>query len=208
MVKPRLVRDLPDAPAALVWELSAPHAVVSSAPVGGGRSEAMWLLNIQVARDYARTDLAAHAAEVASAAGLAGAGPVFFTAADVARYGRGSSDGAFVDATVGIRKPTWAADPSGGHADYEPGTINIVVQTPWALSEAAAVNVVATVTEAKTQVLFEAGVPGTGTASDAVAVVWPLGAPAQLFGGPRSVAGASCAIAAHAAVAAGVEASS
>jgi len=62
------------------------------------------------------------------------------------------------------------------------------------------------VTEAKTQALAEAGVPGTGTSSDAVCIACPAAEPAgpvEPFGGPRSPWGARAARAVHRAVAAG-----
>jgi adenosylcobinamide amidohydrolase len=77
---------------------------------------------------------------------------------------------------------------------------------PVGLSPAAAVNAVGTATEAKAQALFEAGVPGTGTASDAVVVVWSPVLPTEPFAGPRSTWGARIARAVHAAVRHGLEA--
>ncbi len=77
---------------------------------------------------------------------------------------------------------------------------------PVPLSDAALVNAVLTATEAKTQALFEAGVPGTGTASDSICVACPEpapGTPGEPFGGPRSPWGSRLARAVHAAVAAG-----
>ncbi|WP_084517838.1 adenosylcobinamide amidohydrolase [Microtetraspora niveoalba] len=110
-----------------------------------------------------------------------------------------------------------------------PGTINIVVAVPVPFTDAALVNAVMTVTEAKTQALIEAGFPCTGTASDAVCVAVPEavrepvreagaghgaedaagraaadGGP-ELFGGPRSTWGARIARAVHQAVLAGAE---
>jgi adenosylcobinamide amidohydrolase len=64
------------------------------------------------------------------------------------------------------------------------------------------VNAVATATEAKVQAMIEAGVPGTGTASDAIAVCCPPGG-REPYGGPRSEWGARLARAVHAAVATG-----
>ncbi|MEZ5227028.1 MAG: adenosylcobinamide amidohydrolase [Acidimicrobiales bacterium] len=83
-----------------------------------------------------------------------------------------------------MSKPTWAADPDGGYTPWSPGTINLVIEVPVALSRSAAVNVVITATEAKTQALFEAGVPGTGTASDAIVVIWSESGPTEDFAGP------------------------
>lgn len=199
-----------DTRAALVWRFPTPVHVVSSAPVDGGWGPACWLVNIGVTDGYARTDLADHVAEVAACAHLDGPGVGMLTAADVRAVAHATDGGVRVDATVGVTKPTWAAGPDDAHAVrrngvWVPGTINIVVQVPVPLSPAAAVNVVMTATEAKTQALVEAGVPGTGTASDAVACVsppaGPAGAPApEPFGGPRSPWGARVGRAVHAAV--------
>ncbi|MEU8249555.1 adenosylcobinamide amidohydrolase [Nonomuraea sp. NPDC048916] len=96
---------------------------------------------------------------------------------------------------------------SPARADAPPvGTINIMVTLPVAMTDAALVNAVMTVTEAKTQALVEAGYPGTGTASDAVCVVVAAAGPEELFAGPRSTWGARLARAVHAAVRRGAEA--
>lgn len=195
---------------AAVWSFVDPVAAISSAPVGGGTAAIDWVLNIGVTDGYRRTDLGAHAREVAAKLGLAGTGAALLTAYDVQRIVRAEDDGVVVDATVGVTKPTWAADANDSHArrdgdTWRPGTINIVVQCPVALSPAAAVNAVMTVTEAKAQALIEAGVPGTGTASDAVLVCWPPMLPAEDFGGPRSVWGARIGRAVHAAMVDGLE---
>lgn len=200
--------DLPStagARAASAWVFDAPRAALSSAPVGGGSAALDWLLNIGVAGDYARTDLAEHARDIAGRLGLVGTGAAMITAVDVRRMVHADDGDVVVDATVGVTKPTWAADADDVHGAWEPGTINIVVQLPVALSPAAAVNAVMTATEAKAQALFEAGVPGTGTASDAVTVVWPPVLPVEAFAGPRSTWGARIARAVHAAVRDGLE---
>lgn len=105
--------------------------------------------------------------------------------------------------------------PTPGRS-YEPGTINIVVSVPVPLTASALVQAVGTVTEAKAQALVQAGVPGTGTASDAVVVLAPTpdGAPTSAEGAPgttpvrfagvRSEWGERIARAVHDAVAAGL----
>lgn len=185
---------------ALVWRDLDGWQSLSSAPVGGGRATPSWLLNLRVPMSYARTDLAAHADEVAVAESLIGPGIALFTAASVERWARAERAGVTVDATVGVSKPTWAADESGGHQRWAPGTINLVAAVPAPLSEAAAVNLVMTMTEAKTQALLDAAVPGTGTASDAVVVLWRGDGEPVPFGGPRSEWGARTALATHEAV--------
>lgn len=162
------------------------------------------MINAQVAKDYRRHDLAAHGAELAALAGLSGAGVVMFTAADVRAVRSAAEHGVRADATVGVTLPTWAAAADDPVAVPAPGTINVVVQLPVRLTASALLNALCTATEAKSQALFEAGVPGTGTASDAVTVVCPVAGPAEEFAGPRSVWGARLARAVHAAVRDGV----
>src|SRR5688572_23199274 len=107
-------------------------------------------------------------------------------------------------ATVGISKPTWAADSDGAVSTWTPGTINVVVALPVRLSDAALFNAVVTATEAKSQALFERGVPGTGTASDAVCIVCPMDGDVEAFAGPRSHWGSRLARAVHTAVGKGL----
>ena len=97
----------------------------------------------------------------------------------------------------------------GGHAGRDrarrpgPGTINLVVQVPVALDPGAAVNAAITATEAKVQALAARGVPGTGTATDAITVVWPCEGAPERFAGPRSQWGSRIAQAVYRAVWAG-----
>lgn len=200
----------------VVWDFDSPVMSISSAPVGGGVASLNWVVNVGVTAGYERTDLDEHAADIAHRVGVEGTGASLFTAADVRRIvrrsdGDGQDGTVVVDATVGVTKPTWAAGPDGSHGSraeggWVPGTINLVVQLPVALTPAAAVNAVMTVTEAKAQALIEHDVPGTGTASDAVVVCWPPTLPAEVFAGPRSPWGARIARATHAAVTVGLEA--
>ena len=169
----------------------------------GGRVHREWLLNVGVPKRYDRMDLDEHAGEVASSLALAGPGATFFTAADITRVRSGIESDVLVETTVGITSPTWAADRSGGFTPWAPGTINIVAQLPVRLTEAALINMVMTMTEAKTQALHDAGVPGTGTASDAVAITCPTSGPPEVFGGPRSLWGGRTALAVYAAVLSG-----
>jgi adenosylcobinamide amidohydrolase len=195
----------------LVWRLPTPCRVVSSAVLGGGIGTRRWILNAQVAAGYHRMDPGAHLLELAAGVGLDGPGVGLLTAADVDAWQSATDGGARVDATVGVHVPTWAASPEGAAiaASSTPGTINIVAFVPEPLTDGALVNLVATVTEAKSQALLDAGIPGTGTATDAVCIVSPRpesgGRPGDVepFGGPRSRWGARVARAVHASVSAG-----
>ncbi|MEO1061090.1 MAG: adenosylcobinamide amidohydrolase [Actinomycetota bacterium] len=191
----------------LVWRWDEPVEAISSATLGGGRRRIRWVIDLEVDHTYDRLDPGAHLAEVAGALGLGGLGGLgvgLMTAAPVARWTAGTDGGAVVHGTVGVTRPTWAADDDGVHGSWRPDTINLVVQLPVRLSEAAMVNAVMTITEAKAQALAERGVPGTGTASDAVCVVCPADGAEEPFAGPRSPWGARLARAAHHCVLAGL----
>lgn len=188
----------------LVWRLGPGWRMLSSSVLGGGLGPREWVLNARVPSSYARLDPDVHAGELASACGLSGPGVGMLTAAAVDHYSQGTDDGVSVTATVGLSVPTWAAAPrtdGGGHLGAPPpGTINLIAALPVPLGDAALVDAVVTATEAKAQALFEAGVPGTGTASDAICVAVPEAGHHVSFCGPRSEWGARLARAVHTAV--------
>jgi adenosylcobinamide hydrolase len=198
------MRDVRDVRDVRVWRFEAPQLCISSAPVGGGIGLRSWIINAQVPIDYARTDLEAHVRELATVHGCEGPGVGMLTAADVRDASIAEEDTIEVCATVGVTLPTWAAADDGEVRPWRPGTINVVAQVPVRLSDAALVNAVMTMTEAKAQALFEAGVPGTGTASDALCVACNPHGTVEAFAGPRSRVGAPLARAVHAAVRRGV----
>jgi adenosylcobinamide amidohydrolase len=187
-----------------VWRFAEPRLVASSASVGGGLGLRSWIINAQVPLRYERRDIAAHVAEMAAALGCRGDGVGLLTAASLEHPGAAEDGGVAASATVGISKPTWAADRDDAVSASAPGTINIVLDVPVRLTDAALLNLLVTATEAKTQALLERGVPGTGTASDAVCAVCLPSGEAEVFGGPRSPWGARAARAVHAAVAEGL----
>jgi adenosylcobinamide amidohydrolase len=231
-----------DAPAlaTLVWTFDVPLLAASTAPVGGGVGTRNWVVNVQVPDRYGRTDTDRHVGEIVSQMNLdatPGCGVGMLTAADVVRCAGRAVDGdAYVEATVGLTRPVWAAESAdddarqerdrdgvgdddgvgGGDQDPlnvlvprkatsppEPGTVNIVAFVAARHGDAALLNLLCTATEAKAQALFDVGVPGTGTASDAVTLLCPAEGPVEPFGGPRSTYGAQLARAVHAAVLSG-----
>jgi adenosylcobinamide amidohydrolase len=204
----------------LFWRLDPPLLAISSAPLGGGIGERRWVLNATVPMSYARNDPDAHLLELARGLGLDGPGIGLLTGVDVTDRVRHADGGAVAWATVGLSASILAAAPAqaeaapagpaeaapAGPAEAAPaevGTINIVASVPARLSDAALVNAVATVTEAKAQALIELGLAATGTMTDAVCVLCPTGGPAEPYGGPRSTWGARLARAVHGAVRAG-----
>jgi len=188
----------------LVWRAPGPLRMVASAPHGGGIGTRRWVVNAQVPESYGRRDPDHHLSKLGVSLGLPGRGVGMLTAADVRAVSSVTDFGVEVSATVGLGHPTWAAAPDVAHPVSMVGTINLVVLLPERLSDAALVNAIATATEAKAQALWESGIAGTGTATDAVCVACPDDGAPHAFGGPRSVWGARLARAVHAAVLGGL----
>jgi len=203
----------------LVWAPGPGWRAISSGVEGGGIGERRWWLNAQVDRDYRRTDPDRHVRELAAGLHLSGPGVGLLTAADVRHRTAAEEAGVHAVATVGLGLPVRAAAPDDVVAAESapgcppapgilvPGTINVLVVVPVALTDAALVNAVITVTEAKAQALGEAGVPGTGTSSDAVCIACPAvpapGGTPEPFAGPRAPWGLRIARTVHRAVADG-----
>ncbi|MEV8596010.1 adenosylcobinamide amidohydrolase [Streptomyces sp. NPDC052012] len=187
----------------LLWVAGPGWRMISSAVLGGGIGERAWVLNAQVSHGYRRTDPDRHLAALAAAAGVRGPGVGLMTAADVSAYAHARDGGAEAVVTSGIDVRGWAASAEEGGGPRAPGTINIVVAVPAALTDAALVNAVATATEAKVQALLEAGYDCSGTPTDAVCVAARAPSPGDepcTFAGPRSLWGARLARAVHRAV--------
>ncbi|MGC4804149.1 adenosylcobinamide amidohydrolase [Micromonospora sp. DT233] len=187
----------------LVWRAARPLLAISSAPLGGGIGVRHWVVNATVPMSYHRDDPAGHLAELADSLGLVGPGVGLLTGVDVAEVITRADAGVRVWATVGLGTPVQAAAPDPAAAPVRVGTVNIVVQVPARLGDAALVNAVATATEAKAQAIRELGLAATGTPTDAVTVLCPADGPPAAYGGPRSAWGGPLARAVHRAVLAG-----
>ncbi|GAA3991756.1 adenosylcobinamide amidohydrolase [Allokutzneria multivorans] len=184
----------------LTWQADRPWLAISSGVHGGGIGERSWVVNATVGTNYDRDDPGVHVAELAAASGLSGAGTGLLTAVDVRLAVTNSDNGVVASATTGVGlHPTWAAARTST-VDVSPGTINVVCWLPVRMSEAALVNAVATVAEAKAQALREAQIPGTGTVTDAVVLLCPTTGQAEEYGGPRSRIGSAMARAVHASI--------
>ncbi|MFI9822551.1 adenosylcobinamide amidohydrolase [Streptomyces sp. NPDC052013] len=187
----------------LLWVAGPGWRMVSSAVLGGGIGERAWVLNAQVSHGYRRTDPDRHLAALAAGAGVRGPGVGLMTAADVSAYAHARDGGAEAVVTSGVDVRGWAASAEEDGGPQAPGTINIVVAVPAALTDAALVNAVATATEAKVQALLEAGYDCSGTPTDAVCVAARAPSPGDepcAFAGPRSLWGSRLARAVHRAV--------
>ncbi|QRX89533.1 adenosylcobinamide amidohydrolase [Streptomyces noursei] len=189
---------------ALLWRAGTGWRMISSAVLGGGLGERAWVLNAQVSHGYRRTDPDRHLADLAAEARMEGPGVGLMTAADVRAYGHAHDTGVEATATAGLGVRGWAASPAqGAITPARPGTINIVVALPVALTDAALVNAVATATEAKVQALLNTGHDCSGTPTDAVCIAARTPCPGEAphaFAGPRSLWGARLARAVHRAV--------
>lgn len=190
----------------LVVDLGAPHRCLSSALLGGGLGWLRTWLNLQVGRDYARTDPEVHLAT--AAAGLPGPVVGMMTAAPVAAHQVGSAGGATAVATVGVGRALAAAGTRPRAAPAS-GTINLLVVVDQPLSDAGLAGALQTAVEAKAQALAAARVPAanaggfaTGTATDALCVACPPGS-AVPFAGPATRVGGDLARAVFDAVLAG-----
>ena len=190
----------------LCWRFDAPRMVIASSPHGGGLGLRRWILNATVPASCGRRDPDRHLGKLGVSFGLPGRGIGLLTAVDVRRHQRVADGDVAVVATVGVGKPLWAAvpaDEAAASTGQRVGTVNVVAFLPERLTDAALVNAVATIAEAKAQAFVDLRLPGTGTATDAVCVVCPPDGRTHYFGGPRSAWGARLARATHAAVVAG-----
>jgi len=156
---------------------------LSSTLCNGGYVETGSALMIEVEKGYdgKRPDLEMR--ESCRRLGLPDDTLCFMTAADIRAVlttVEESYDGVRASAvvTAGVVNAVTAGDllPEKVLASLNgPGTINIVAVVDSPLEPSALANAIITITEAKAAALAECGVPGTGTTSDAVAIVCPEG---------------------------------
>ena len=186
--------------------------VLSSAVVGGGFTRARAVLNVHVPKNFACADAVETVAAAALRLGVPAPWVGLLTGAwtERAEIATAAADEvrALVVATVGLSNPSAAGLTA--RAAALPATINTIAVVDADPEPAALVNLVATLTEVKTDVLRAAGVrcedghPATGTSSDAI-VVAATGRGARCrYGGPLTEAGWATARAARQALERGV----
>ena len=190
----------------LVWRLPGAIPAIASSALGGGVGRRSWVINATVPMSYDRDDPDDHLRELARSLNLGGAGVGLLTGVDVTEVVEAEEDGVRLWATVGLGNAVQAAAPASAVvAESVVGTINVVAYVPARLSDAALVNAVATIAEAKTQALRDLGLPATGTSTDAICLLTADG-PSGLderYGGPRSRWGRPLAWAAYRAIVSG-----
>jgi adenosylcobinamide amidohydrolase len=193
--------------------LGAPHAVLSSAIVNGGRRRADEVAWLEVRDEELRppADAVRLARERLAALGAPGAVGLL-TSRAVARHvtveRAAGGVAARCVATVGLGNALRVGDPPGLAARV--GTINLLCQLSTPLSEEALVEAVAVAAQARTLAVLEAGVasrrsglPATGTGTDCLVVAAPEGRDRQPYAGLHTALGHVLGAAVHEAVARG-----
>lgn len=171
--------------------------IASTAVLGGGLTHGHCIVSARVPPSYSGLDPARDIQDLAAARGLRPEVGLL-TAVDLskARSATVACDDvtAIAVVTAGLRR-TWAAGSPPGPVAAA-GTINLIVLLDAGLEDAAGLNLIATVTEAKVltlatfRIVTEEDVPASGTATDSVVVAWPARAtPRFRFGGPATPLG-------------------
>ncbi|MHB1526477.1 MAG: adenosylcobinamide amidohydrolase [Candidatus Dormibacteria bacterium] len=199
----------------LVVESAHPLAIASTAVFGGGLRLGRCIVSVRVPVGYDGKRPGEDICRVAQADGWApDVGLMTAVSLDRARVAVEVEAGITVAAvvTAGVARP-WAAGSMCRRAVAGAGTINLIVLLGASLSPAAALNLIATATEAKVLALLEAGIrtregePASGTATDAVVIASPAGGHGQVFnfGGPATPVGWAAARAVRCALMAALE---
>jgi adenosylcobinamide amidohydrolase len=188
--------------------------VLSSAPVNGGLTRARAIVNVHVPKNFDCADTHGTVAALAARLRLPAPCVGLLTSAWTERAQTASAVAgevrALVVATVGLSNRSAAG--LSAPAQWAPATINTIAIVDADPDTAALVNLVATLTEVKTDVLRDAGVRchegyhATGTSTDAVVVAATARGPRCAYGGPVTEVGFAVASAARQALGAGVAA--
>jgi iron complex transport system ATP-binding protein len=189
---------------ALVVRSERRLAVLSSAPVGGGWTEAHTLVNRHVHKHYTHPDPAQDLRDFARSRGIQEPFVGLMTAVFL-RHARAVTlaDGelrvaALVTAGVGNATAAGLSEPYRPPADSAAppaGTINLILLIDGHLGPSAMVNAVITATEAKAAALRDAdvhtadGLPATGTSTDTVTVACTGRGQALAYAGPATAVG-------------------
>jgi adenosylcobinamide hydrolase len=196
--------------------ITAEHelTVLSSAPVNGGLTRARAIVNVHVPKNFPCTDTEGTVLAFATRSRLPRpwVGLLTSTWTERAQMAEESSGQvrALVVCTVGLGNRSAAGLTAP--AEWLPATINMIAVVDADPTAAALVNLVATLTEVKTDVLRTAGVlcddghGATGTSTDAVVVAATGRAPRRQYGGPITDLGFAVASAGRQALGAGVAA--
>ena len=173
--------------------------VLSSAPYNGGHAVTDTVFIMQVPHDYSCMDYARDLENKRLQYGLPEHSVGLMTAAEV-KYVFSHTDSeykgceVFVACTAGVTNAVCAGEPL---TDWEAktarsaeiyrllisGTINIVAVSPIPLEVSGKINLMMPVVEGKAMGMHDCGYRETGTTSDAVAIISPVGGEKRPFGG-------------------------
>lgn len=184
----------------LVVRLARPHRMLSYAIVGGGfveRSAVAWC-GVRNEELTPPVDPRTFLASELDRAGLGGAVGLMTGASLDAYVDTSRADAGIavrVVATVGLDNALRAGDPVVAGAP-QVGTINVLCRSSVPLADAALLEMLSMVAEARTLAVLDAGVasrqsgrPATGTGTDCTVVAAPLGTPALEYAGKHTVLG-------------------
>jgi adenosylcobinamide hydrolase len=197
---------------AVVVTAAAPLRVVASAVLGGGFGLVRSIVNVHVPKGFRCADTESVLRAFVERRRLAGPVAGMLTGAATEEMDVTTAEAAGLRATaiVTLGLSNAAAAGRSPIAAWQPSTINTILLVDADPEPAALVNLVITVTEAKTLALAEAGVrapdgaPASGTSTDAV-VVAATGRGARCrFGGPVSDLGWVAASATRTSVTSGI----
>lgn len=198
-VKGTEVRDEADHQATAVIRFTEKMEVLSSAPYHGGHAVTDTVFVMQVPHDFDCPDYLSVLKAKAEEYSLPDDAVGFMTSAEIKYVFSESEDTVggittFVAATAGVTNCVCAGDEltewerkSARSAEiYRKligGTINIIAVSPVPLTDAAKVNLMIPVVEGKTLAMSDRGYVETGTTSDAMAIVSPVGDAREEFAG-------------------------
>lgn len=164
--------------------------VLSSAVLNGGDTTTSALFIMQVSKNYSHSDPREDAIRVRDALGLPEDSVGMMTAAEVGSVfntSGGSYNGveAYAVATAGLSNHVVAGDVLDNYPERRvvsdlralrlAGTINIAAISPYPLTMEGKVNMMIPLVEAKTAAMADHGYRETGTTSDSMAVISPIG---------------------------------
>lgn len=181
-----------------VLQIANPGTRWLSTGWNGGFEQAPVAYNVTVPEGWDRTDLDAYASQRRTRAGFDRPGPTLLTGVEMHHVRGARLDPVVAYATVGVSNPamlpmapTGAETPAEKRPDpWEPGTVNIVVGTTRAVTDAALATLLGVVVEAKTATLLAmADMPGTTT--DAVVVGCESAGPKEPFTGSGTEIGSA-----------------
>lgn len=177
-----------------------PLTVVSSAVVGADLNQTRHILNMEVSSNYDNPDPATDLIATANHLEITEPFVGLLTAAWIRNaqvmVERSGAVAVAAIVTVGISLPTAAGITEAATLTPPPGTINIILIADAVLPQSALVNLVITVTEAKTLALVEASIKtpqgelASGTGTDAVVIASTQRGEAHAYAGPIAPVGA------------------